>query len=88
MSDGIWFGTATQLAKEYHSGKLMEQLKNIRHKHLVVWGENDAWIPKEHIEEMVNALPNCELRVIPDFGHCLNVEAPKKFAEICVEFLS
>jgi pimeloyl-ACP methyl ester carboxylesterase len=87
LSDGIWFGTATQLAKEFHSGKLMDRLGEIYHQHLVLWGENDAWIPREHIEEMVNALPNCELRILQGVGHCLNIEAPKAFAEICVEFL-
>lgn len=88
LSDGIWFGTPTQLSKEYNSGKLKERISEIQHEHLVLWGENDAWIPKDHIEHMVNLLPNCEFRILPDVGHCLNLEAPGKFAEICVDFFS
>ncbi|GBC59472.1 alpha/beta hydrolase [Desulfonema ishimotonii] len=88
LSDGIWFGTPTQLSREYHSGKLKERLGEIRHEHLVLWGEQDAWIPKEHVEEMVTLLPNCEFRILPGVGHCLNLEAPEHFAKICAEFFS
>ncbi len=87
LSDGIWFGTPIQLAKEYESGGLTGQLKKIFHPHLVVWGEKDAWIPKSHVEEMVSLLPNCELKIVPNAGHSLNLEDPEAFAKIFRGFL-
>jgi non-heme chloroperoxidase len=81
LSDGIWFGTPIQLAKEFNAGQLTDKLKQITHPHMVLWGESDAWIPNSHAEEMVKLIPNCVLKVIPDAGHSLNLENPDAFAE-------
>lgn len=86
LGDGIWNGTPIQLAKEFETGRLVDRLKEIRQKHLVLWGENDTWIPRAHVEEMVQLLPDCELRTIPNAGHSLNLEDPDFFAKIFQDF--
>lgn len=86
LSDGIWFGTPIQLAKEFESGELIGKLSQIHHEHLVLWGEADAWIPKAHVEEMVKLLPNCKLKIIPNAGHSLNLENPDAFVKIFKDF--
>lgn len=85
-SDGIWTGTAVNLTKEYRSGELRARQEEIRHPHLIVWGERDLWIPKSHMEEMVEKMPNCELHVISGVGHSLNLEDPDQFAKIFTEY--
>ena len=54
--------------------------------HLVLWGENDVIIPRADMEEMPRLLPNCQLRIIKDTGHCLNIESPDLYAEIFTEY--
>lgn len=87
LSDGIWHGTPIQLAKEFETGGLIARLKEIRHKHLVVWGDKDAWIPRDHVEEMVKILPDCELLTVPGAGHSLNLEDPEFLVNLIKDFL-
>jgi len=81
-SVGIWMGTPINLTKEYGSGELRARQGEIAHPHLIIWGERDLWIPKSHMEEMAEKMPNCELRVVSGVGHSLNLEDPDRFAGI------
>jgi len=86
LSDGIWFGTPVNLTKEHQSGELKRRQKEIRHEHLILWGEHDVWIPKGDLEAMAAAMPQCALKILPHTGHCMNLENPAGFAQIFVEF--
>ena len=86
LSDGVWFGTAINLAKEYQSGELRKKQNEIKHPHLVLWGENDVWIPRDSLEEMTREMPDCKLKIIPDTGHSMNLENPDGFAKMFVEY--
>jgi pimeloyl-ACP methyl ester carboxylesterase len=86
LSDGIWFGTPINLTKEYHSGELKKKQKKIKHQHLILWGEKDVWIPRGDLEEMARERPNCELKILPDIGHCMNLEDPAGLAQMFVEY--
>lgn len=88
LSDGVWFGTPTQLTREHDSGELARRVRSLPHPRLVVWGEQDYWIPRADMEEMAATLPACELRVVPGVGHAMNVEDPQGFAKIFREFFS
>lgn len=80
LSDGIWLGTPHNLAREYESGELRARQESIAHPTLVLWGELDFWIPREHVEEMAERMPNCRLEIVPRVGHSMNVEQPALFA--------
>ena len=43
---------------------------------LVLTGEGDTLIPKEHSERLVELLPDAELVVVPDAGHMVLLEKP------------
>jgi pimeloyl-ACP methyl ester carboxylesterase len=43
---------------------------------LVLTGEGDTLIPKEHSERIVELLPDAELVVVPDAGHMVLLEKP------------
>jgi pimeloyl-ACP methyl ester carboxylesterase len=58
LSDGIWFGTPQNLAKEWTSRALAAQIPAMTHEHLVLCGKLDYWVPREHFDEMARRLPS------------------------------
>jgi len=86
LSDGIWFGTPHNLAFEWESKALAAQMPRMRHKHLVLYGKLDSWIPREHVDEMSKRLPNCKLEVFPYIGHSMNLEVPLLFARLFTDY--
>ncbi|WP_127089996.1 alpha/beta fold hydrolase [Aquabacter cavernae] len=80
VSDGIWLGTPIGLTREFESGELFARMGDIRHPHLIAWGEYDGIIAKADLELMVKGLPDCRLSVVPDVGHSLNLEDPELYA--------
>lgn len=43
---------------------------------LILWGEEDRWVPVEKAYELDALLPASRLRVLPDTGHLLQEDAP------------
>ena len=54
---------------------------------LIVWGEKDRIIPVIHAHQAHAAIPNSRLAVMDGVGHFPQVEAPRRFTEILLEFL-
>lgn len=54
---------------------------------LVLWGKEDAWIPVEKGQELVNLLPNAEFHSIKNTGHLVIEEQPKLVVGFINEFL-
>lgn len=88
LSDGIWFGTPHNLAKEWASGGMAARMPEMKNEHLIIYGDQDAWIPRAHLETMANQLPRARLEVFPGIGHSMNLEQPAHFAEIFAQFFS
>jgi non-heme chloroperoxidase len=86
LSDGIWFGTPHNLAREWDSQALAAQMSQMTHEHLVLYGKLDYWIPRDHIDEMTRRLPRCSLEVFPYVGHSMNLEIPLLFARIFSDY--
>ena len=86
LSDGIWFGTPQNLAKEWTSKALAAQIPAMTHEHLVLCGKLDYWVPREHFDEMAARLPRCSLEVFPYVGHSMNLEVPPLFAAIFTHY--
>ena len=86
LSDGIWFGTPVNLAHEWQSKELAGKMPQMKHEHLVLYGELDYWIPREHVEEMAKGLPHCRLETFPAVGHSMNLESPQLFARIFSDY--
>jgi pimeloyl-ACP methyl ester carboxylesterase len=47
---------------------------------LLVWGERDAFIPREVQDELLETLPDARLEVYEGVGHALHWEQPERFA--------
>ena len=80
VSEGIWLGTPFNLNLERESGELARQMSEIKHPHLVLWGEKDGWIAPADLMTMAAAMSNCRLVTVPGIGHSMNLELPALYA--------
>jgi pimeloyl-ACP methyl ester carboxylesterase len=55
---------------------------------LVIWGEDDAYVPSSFAEEQQRAFPSAEVHVLPASGHWPFVDAPEVVERLLVEFLA
>lgn len=88
VSDGAGVGTPFHLQKERDTGTLAKEAQQIKHHHLVLWGEDDMLISRNDMEEMTKLLPNCRLQIIKGAGHALMIEYPDLYARIFTEYFS
>ena len=54
---------------------------------MIVWGEEDRWIPLEKGEQLHKAIPGSQLRTIPRCAHLAQEDAPEAVAAFLTEFL-
>ncbi|TCU78582.1 pimeloyl-ACP methyl ester carboxylesterase [Bradyrhizobium sp. R2.2-H] len=80
VSEGVWIGTPVNLTREKENRELERRMPQIRHPHLVLWGEQDGWIPRADLESMATAMPDCRLVTVPRMGHSMNLELPALYA--------
>ncbi|MFW9867578.1 MAG: alpha/beta fold hydrolase [Candidatus Thorarchaeota archaeon] len=65
----------------------LEQLKNIKSPSLIIDGENENLYPLKVMLEMVDAIPNAQLEVIPGGTHLVLMEKSKLVNKLIVSFL-
>ena len=80
VAEGIWLGTPHHLTREHRAGTLAARMREIPHEHLVLWGEQDGWIPAADVQAMAATMPACRLVVVPGVGHSMNLECPALYA--------
>jgi len=80
VSEGIWIGTPVNLTREKESEELQHRMPEIRHPHLVLWGDCDGWIPSADLTAMAAGMPDCRLVIVPGIGHSMNLEVPALYA--------
>lgn len=64
------------------------QLERISSPVLLVWGDRDRLVFHSGAKRVLDAVPGARLEVLPDIGHCPQVEAPDDVAELLMEFCS
>lgn len=62
------------------------QLGRIRCPVLLVWGERDRMVFSFGAERVLRAVQGSRIEIIEHCGHCPQVEAPERLAELLVEF--
>jgi pimeloyl-ACP methyl ester carboxylesterase len=80
VAEGVWIGTPINLNRERESGELGRRMVEIKHQHLVLWGEQDGWIALADLRKMEAAMPRCRLVIVPRIGHSMNLEIPALYA--------
>ncbi|NUP18712.1 MAG: alpha/beta hydrolase [Streptomyces sp.] len=54
----------------------------------VCWGEEDSWIPVAKAHELASLIPDARLRLIPDAGHLVPLDAPAQLLAALLDFLA
>ena len=65
----------------------IENLKNIKNKTLIIWGDKDKAYNLNQIEILKNNIPNSELKIFKDCSHNVHLEIPDKFNQCIDDFL-
>jgi pimeloyl-ACP methyl ester carboxylesterase len=55
---------------------------------LIIWGAEDRFIPVRHAMAAHEAMPGSRLEVFDEVGHFPHCEAPERFAEVLVDFIT
>jgi pimeloyl-ACP methyl ester carboxylesterase len=76
------------LAKSAIRNNLGEELNQIKHPTLLVWGNNDIITPPFVAKEFNKLIPNSELHFIDKCGHAPMMEVPGEFNVILDRFLT
>lgn len=75
------------LAKSAIRNNLGEELSQIKHPTLLVWGNNDTITPPFVAQEFHKLIPNSELYFVDKCGHAPMMEVPDEFNAILHKFL-
>jgi len=65
----------------------VERAKSLQVPTLILWGENDRWIPLEVGRWFHRDLPDSRLVVIPECGHVPQEEYPGVTAQLIIDFI-
>ncbi|HUF40812.1 MAG TPA: alpha/beta hydrolase [Verrucomicrobiae bacterium] len=71
----------------FYNHSLKNRLHRITAPALVIWGEHDHMVPRQHGETYAERIPNAKLTIIPGAGHSAHVEKPDETANLIQEFL-
>ena len=55
---------------------------------LIIWGEQDPFIPVSHAVAAHEAMPGSRLEVFEGAGHFPHCEAPERFVEVLTDFIA
>ncbi len=53
---------------------------------LLVWGERDRMVYTTGVERVLRTVPYSDVEIIPDCGHCPQVEMPERLAQMLLDF--
>lgn len=71
----------------FYNHSLKNRLHRITAPALVIWGEHDHMVPRQHGETYAERIPSAKLTIIPGAGHSAHVEKPEETANLIQEFL-
>jgi pimeloyl-ACP methyl ester carboxylesterase len=64
-----------------------DTLARVKAPTLVIWGEDDRWIPLADADRFVAGIPGARKVVIPACGHVPQEERPAEVARLLLDFL-
>ncbi len=66
----------------------LENLKNIKNKTLVIWGDQDRSYNFDQVSLLTNNIPNCKIEIFQNCCHNVHLEEPEKFNKTVQNFLN
>lgn len=79
----VWKAMARDFIDDDHAHRLAEVLVPTR----LIWGDQDALIPREQQDALLEAIPNAQLVVYAGTGHAVQWEQPARTAASVVAFV-
>lgn len=67
---------------------ILNQLKTITAPTLIIWGQQDRFVPVAHAHFAAKTIPNARLDIFENCGHWAPLEYPEKFNTLVCEFLA
>jgi pimeloyl-ACP methyl ester carboxylesterase len=71
-----------------YSPTLPHLLGGVRAPALVVWGDDDKIVPRSAGEVYARSLPQARLEIVPNCGHCIDLEQPDALARLVTGFIA
>src|SRR5947209_2299673 len=78
-----YLATAHRLLPELRDPYRLERIST---RVMVVWGDRDRLVFHRGAQRILDEVPAARLELMPDVGHCPQVEAPDRFARILLDF--
>lgn len=78
--------TMARMLLEIDFGATAREIGQVGHPALILWGQEDPWIPLRHGERLRQVLPHSRLDVLPQCGHSPPEEYPVAFATAVARF--
>lgn len=82
-----FFRNMRRLNKEYTQA-IADDLKNVEHDTLVLWGDKDNFQKPEYAPMLAEAIPGAKLVWVKDAGHWVIDERPDEVSRLIGEFLA
>ena len=71
-----------------YNPRLRERLDRYGGLTLVLWGENESVVSRQHADAYFDGFRQSALEVISGCGHSLNLEAPTEIGDIVSKFIN
>lgn len=81
------FDLGHAVVRELASGRLSAEAGALHVPTLIVWGRHDRLIPMRHGVDLQRRIPNSQLYMVEDSGHCPQLERPAEFSAAVERFL-
>ena len=75
-------------ASSKFTDEIQDQYSEIKIPVLILWGEEDQWIPVERAHTLLDKIPNSKMVTIPKAGHLVIEERPEVLIKEIRSFLS
>ncbi|XP_047963312.1 uncharacterized hydrolase YugF-like isoform X2 [Salvia hispanica] len=82
-----WWADATVDFMTSGGYNVSAQIRDVKQKTLIIWGENDQIIDYKLAVRLHSEIPNAMLRQIPECGHIPHVEKPAAVSKLIAEFI-
>jgi pimeloyl-ACP methyl ester carboxylesterase len=84
-----WLGASGQSAfyrqiaqaDEAFTTAIEDRLDEVQVPTRIVWGEQDTWIPADRAERLHELIPSSTVRLVPEAGHLIQLDAPAALAD-------
>jgi pimeloyl-ACP methyl ester carboxylesterase len=88
-----WRRDPSGLARAAHAAQadgiagLENRLRDLDIPTLVLWGEDDPFVPSKHAEELWELLPDASIALLPGCSHYVTADAPETALPLILQFL-